>query len=77
MVRLLYQSKEGLAINEIFKTKGEVYFRKIETQYLNQLLNENLYQLIAPVVEPHVLEKYGIVASQASVFYLSASIQTL
>ena len=72
------ESKEGLSINEIFKTKGEVYFRKIETQYLNQLLNENLYQLIAlGGGTPCFGKNMELLLAEASVFYLSASIQTL
>lgn len=30
--------KEQLTISEIFKTKGEIYFRRIEHQYLKELL---------------------------------------
>ncbi len=35
--------KEGLSINDIFKIKGEIYFRLIESKYLKEvlLLNEN------------------------------------
>ncbi|WP_027127163.1 shikimate kinase [Gelidibacter mesophilus] len=32
------QKKENLTISEIFKTKGEIYFRKIEQRYLEELL---------------------------------------
>ncbi|WP_010522284.1 shikimate kinase [Aquimarina agarivorans] len=32
------EQKEGMTINEIFSTKGEVYFRKIEGNYLNESL---------------------------------------
>lgn len=32
------ENKEKLSVSEIFKTKGEIYFRKQETTYLNQLL---------------------------------------
>jgi len=31
--------KENAAISEIFKTKGEIYFRKKETQYLKELID--------------------------------------
>lgn len=33
------QKKERLSISEIFKTKGEIYFRKIEAQSLSKILN--------------------------------------
>ncbi len=32
------QDKEGKTISELFKLKGEIYFRKIESQYLNEVL---------------------------------------
>lgn len=31
--------REKNSISEIFKTKGEIYFRKKETQYLNDVIN--------------------------------------
>ncbi|MDD3723627.1 MAG: shikimate kinase, partial [Lutibacter sp.] len=33
------EEKEQLSISEIFETKGEIYFRKIEGIYLQELLN--------------------------------------
>jgi shikimate kinase len=32
------EEKEKLTVKEIFKTKGEIYFRKKETEYLKELL---------------------------------------
>ena len=32
--------KEKITVPKIFKTKGEIYFRKKETEYLNQLVNK-------------------------------------
>lgn len=34
------QNKEGKSIPELFKTKGEIYFRKIESNYLKEVLNK-------------------------------------
>ncbi|WP_127845774.1 shikimate kinase [Psychroflexus aestuariivivens] len=34
------ENKEDASIKDIFKTKGEIYFRKIETQYLNEILED-------------------------------------
>ncbi|GIZ15417.1 shikimate kinase [Capnocytophaga catalasegens] len=36
---LFIEEKEQKTISEIFKLNGEIYFRKIETMYLNQLLD--------------------------------------
>jgi len=33
--------KEKRSISEIFKTKGEIYFRKKETEYLNEVINSS------------------------------------
>ncbi|MDO5970070.1 shikimate kinase [Flavivirga aquimarina] len=35
------EEKEQLLVSDIFKYKGEIYFRKIETLYLKELLNNN------------------------------------
>lgn len=35
------ENKENLAIPEIFHLKGEIYFRKIEHQYLKEVLSKN------------------------------------
>lgn len=34
------EEKEGISVTEIFKTKGEIYFRKQENLYLKELLNK-------------------------------------
>lgn len=34
------EEKEQMSISEIFDSKGEIYFRKIEMQYLKELLKE-------------------------------------
>jgi len=33
--------REGMSISDIFKNKGEIYFRKKESLYLDELLSEN------------------------------------
>ena len=35
------EEKEQITIKEIFKQKGEIYFRKIEHNYLKQFIKEN------------------------------------
>ena len=34
------ENKEGMAISDIFATKGEVYFRNLETKCLQDLLKD-------------------------------------
>lgn len=41
------EQNENRTIKELFKTKGEIYFRKKETEYLNQLLQQNKSEVIA------------------------------
>jgi len=31
---------EGMSVKDIFKDKGEIYFRRVETKYLKEVLNE-------------------------------------
>jgi len=39
--------KEGMSIPDIFQTKGEIYFRKIEATYLLEILNSNTNFVLA------------------------------
>lgn len=41
------ETKEDLKIPEIFKQKGEIYFRKIEHKWFNELLKENKSLIIS------------------------------
>ena len=41
------EAKEASSIPELFKSKGEIYFRKKETSYLKELLNTNESSVIA------------------------------
>lgn len=71
--------KEGLKISEIFKTKGEVYFRKQENIWFNELLSENKNLIISLgggtpcYANNHLHLQNNNVLS----FYLKASISTL
>ena len=40
-------TKEGLTINEIFEQKKELYFRKIEREYLKELINKDEKKVIS------------------------------
>lgn len=37
----LIEKKEGISINSLFVTKGEIYFRKVESEILKQILAKN------------------------------------
>tara|TARA_R110002072_G_scaffold258352_1_gene417041 strand:- start:158 stop:679 length:522 start_codon:yes stop_codon:yes gene_type:complete len=39
--------KEKASISDLFKTKGEIYFRKKETEYLNELLDSPQNMVLA------------------------------
>ena len=41
------EQKEKTSITSIFKQKGEIFFRKIESQYLKGLLDSKEYEIIA------------------------------
>lgn len=43
----LISSNENASISEIFKAKGEIYFRKKETYYLNELMNSSENRILA------------------------------
>ena len=73
------ETKEGLKISEIFKQKGEIYFRKQENIWFNHLLNENKSLIISLgggtpcYANNHLHLQDDNVLS----FYLKASIETL
>lgn len=41
------ESKEKMTVSSIFNTKGEIYFRKLETIYLKQLLDNSKNTVLA------------------------------
>lgn len=74
------ENKEGKTITEIFDEKGEIYFRKIEHEYLNQFLNENKsYVLSLGGGTPCYGSNMDMIINQKNLFsfYLHASIPTL
>lgn len=40
------EQKEGMDISQIFQNKGEIYFRRVETKYLSQLVREGSDDMI-------------------------------
>ncbi len=72
------EEKEGLTISEIFKIKGEIYFRKKETLYLTELLCLNSsFVLSVGGGTPCFSNNIELIRSKATSFYLRASIATI
>ena len=74
------ESKEGNSVSEIFKTKGEIYFRKVEHKYLKDILsNKNRYVLSLGGGTPCYASNMELIKSVRNTisFYLKASIKEL
>lgn len=70
--------REGLSIKEIFKNKGEIYFRKQENKYLSELLNSNkTFVLALGGGTPCYANNMDLIKNKAKSFYLKANINTL
>ena len=71
-------NKEGLSIPELFKTKGEIYFRKLETQALKEIFaSQKDYILSVGGGTPCYSNNIDLIIENENSFYLKASIQTL
>lgn len=73
------KEKEGKMISTIFKEKGEIYFRKVEHQYLKEILNFNAsFVLSLGGGTPCYANNMEVIKeSDAISFYLQASVKTL
>lgn len=74
------ESKEGNSVSEIFKSKGEIYFRKVEHKYLKDILsNKNRYVLSLGGGTPCYASNMELIESVGNTisFYLKASIKEL
>ena len=72
------EEKEGCSIPEIFKTKGEIYFRKAENQHLNELLtSEDSFVLALGGGTPCYANNIHLIKSFSLSVYLKGSIETL
>ncbi len=70
--------KEKLSISAIFKTKGEIYFRKIEAESLHELLHKKKdFILAVGGGTPCYGNNMELINKNATSFYLKASIQTI
>lgn len=74
------ENSEKSTISDIFKLKGEIHFRKLETHYLNQLLNSKSNMVLSlGGGTPCYSNNMDIILNAKNVksFYLKASILTL
>ena len=72
------EEKENLTISELFNTKGEIYFRKKEGEYLQELLNLNENYIISlGGGTPCYGDNMEIIEKNSKSFYLNASINTI
>lgn len=70
--------KEGLSIPGIFATKGEIYFRKMESTYLLELLkSDQSFVLALGGGTPCYANNMGAILDKSDSYYLKASIGTL
>ena len=72
------EEKEEMKISEIFETKGEIYFRKKETEYLKELLITNEDFILSLGGGTPCFSGNMDLVNQSSVsVYLSANVPTL
>ena len=72
------EAKEGATISEIFSKKGEIYFRRLETVCLTELLdNEDKFILSLGGGTPCFGNNIDIISQKSTSVYLSANIPTL
>lgn len=74
------EKQEKLSIKDIFEKKGEIYFRTMESKYLNELLarKEHLILSLGGGTPCYANNMEAIIYSKNSIsIYLKASIKTL
>ena len=72
------EEKENVEVSKIFKNKGEIHFRKLETEYLNEILSlEASFVLSVGGGTPCYSGNIELILAQATSFYLRASVPTI
>ena len=72
------EEKEGFSITELFNKKGDIYFRKIESEYLHEIIKEDKIILSLGGGTPCYHENYKIFNSDNNIsFYLKYSRKNL
>ena len=76
---IILKSKKKKNIAEIFKSKGELYFRKVESQYLSEVLNSQDAVVSLGGGTPCYGHNINLIknSKNASSIYLKASIPNL
>jgi len=70
--------REGNSINNIFKNKGEIYFRLKENEYLGELLNnDKSFVLALGGGTPCYANNMNLIVENAKSVYLKGNINTL
>ena len=70
--------EEGLIIPRIFETKGEIYFRKMESIYLAELLkSDQSFVLALGGGTPCYANNMDVIVNKSDSYYLKAGIGTL
>lgn len=70
--------KEKQSIKEIFKTKGEIYFRKQESKYLKEILENQTDSLLAlGGGTPCYSDNMELIKNKALSIYLKGSVETI
>ena len=75
----MIESSEGISINEIFATKGEEYFRNLETSLLEDLVKKSKEDIILSTGGgmPIRKENAELLNRLGMVFYLNAKPETI
>jgi len=74
----LIEQRTGMKIPEIFKQKGEIYFRKLESRFLNELLQQKKQFVLAlGGGTPCYAYNIKIIKNQAFSVYINLPVATL
>ncbi len=72
------EEKEGMSVSEIFSKKGEIYFRKIESIYLKEiLLSKEKFVLSVGGGTPCYANNMNLIKEYSKSFYLKATAAVL
>ncbi|MEA5005852.1 MAG: shikimate kinase [Rikenellaceae bacterium] len=76
----LIEQEQGMAVSEIFSSKGELYFRKLEEETLEKLINKNKEKILILSLGGGTLMSEAnriIISKNTYCIYLKASLELL